>query len=31
MLKPSTAHLTQPQRVRVLIVDDEPSMTETLA
>ena len=31
MLKPSTAHLTQPERVRVLIVDDEPSMTETLA
>ncbi len=31
MLKASTAHLTQPERVRVLIVDDEPSMTETLA
>jgi response regulator RpfG family c-di-GMP phosphodiesterase len=31
MLKASTAHLTQPERVRVLIVDDEPSMAETLA
>ena len=31
MLKASTAHLTQPERVRVLIVDDEPSMTETLS
>ena len=31
MLKASTAHLTQPERVRVLVVDDEPSMTETLS